>query len=349
MRVGRGVTTRVSGGGDHTEESDKGVGDSPRPSQGDWNFLTLGHRASELLWVTGQPWRDIPIDTFLKADVVSYHDCRLGFHSIKILGELLDHYAQPLPRRAQLTALSLNSGRVQDENKVSLLVGQRIDFQVIIPLNPLLGSAESPLAGRLMGGLQRLFKVHQVGRCLHIHGVPLSGGRVEEVGRGVDLQPQHKLACPEARVPVHGRPQSSGNLRRVFIPAVLCLVHIAAHRVHDGAVVPFHLAVGRRPILNSGCLVNQKQFVESTEKLVLEIPTLVRESLEGAPETREEIINRRLVGNLSRLGGKGDAFHPFGERVHHYHDILELITARGKGPRKPRCTLSMGAPPPHGT
>ena len=65
----------------------------------------------------------------------SYHDRRFGFHSIEIFGELLDHYARPLPRGAQLTVFSLNSGRVQDVNKVSLLVGPGIDFHVIIPVS----------------------------------------------------------------------------------------------------------------------------------------------------------------------------------------------------------------------
>ena len=109
-----------------------------------WNFLPLGHRAPELLSVMGHPKRDVPIDTFLKAVVVSNHDRRLGFHSIEILEELFDHYARPLPRGAQLTALSLNSGCIQDVNKLSLFVGSGIDFQVTIPLHPLLGSAEPP-------------------------------------------------------------------------------------------------------------------------------------------------------------------------------------------------------------
>ena len=74
----------------------------------------------------------------------SYQDRRLGFHSIEIWGELLDHYARPIPRMAQLMTLSLNSGRVQDVKKVSLLVGPEIDLEVIIPLHPLLGSAEPP-------------------------------------------------------------------------------------------------------------------------------------------------------------------------------------------------------------
>ena len=83
-------------------------------SRGYRNFLFLGYRAPELLSVTGQPQRDIPIDTFLKAVMVSYHDRHLGFYPIEILGELLHHYDRSLPRGAQHTALSLNSGRVQD-------------------------------------------------------------------------------------------------------------------------------------------------------------------------------------------------------------------------------------------
>ena len=46
--------------------------------------------------------------------------------------------------------------------------------------------------------------------------------------------PLHKLVGREAQFPVHGRPQSSGNLRHVFIPAVLCLlIDIAAQSVHE--------------------------------------------------------------------------------------------------------------------
>ena len=67
--------------------------------------------------------------------------------------------------------------------------------------------------------------------------------------------------------------------------------------------------------------VNLEQLVDSTENLALEIPPLVRENLEGAPETREEIIDLRRGVN---------------------QDIL--ITARGKSPRKSGCTLSMEAP-----
>ena len=69
-------------------------------SRGNWNFLPLGHRAPELLSVSGQPYRDIPIDTFIKAVVVSHNDRRLGFHSIETWGKLLDYYTRPLPRGA---------------------------------------------------------------------------------------------------------------------------------------------------------------------------------------------------------------------------------------------------------
>ena len=86
--------------------------------------------------------------------MVSYHDCRLGFHPIELRGELLDHYACPLQRGAQLTALPLNSGRVQNVHKVSLLEGPGIDFQDIIPLHPLLRSAK-PSPGGFMSSLQR--------------------------------------------------------------------------------------------------------------------------------------------------------------------------------------------------
>ena len=117
-------------------------------------------------------------------------------------------------------------------------------------------------------------------------------------------------------------------------PAVLCLVDITPHWVREGAVIPLHLTVGRRPIWSGASHVNLEQLADSTERLVLEIPPLVRENLEGAPETREEIIDCRRGGNLSRLGGQRDAFHRLGELVRHHQD--ELIIARGKGPRKSR-------------
>ena len=44
---------------------------------------------------------------------------------VEIWRELLDHYARPLPRGAQLTALSRDRGRVQDVNKVSSEVWNR--------------------------------------------------------------------------------------------------------------------------------------------------------------------------------------------------------------------------------
>ena len=57
------------------------------------------------------------------------------------------------------------------------------------------------------------------------------------------------------------------------------------------------------PLVDGASLVNLEQLADSTERLALEIPPLVRENLEGAPETREELIHRRRDGNLSRLGG----------------------------------------------
>ena len=74
--------------------------------------------------------------------------------------------------------------------------------------------------------------------------------------------------------------------------AVLCLVDIAPHRIHEGAVVPLHLAIGRQPIRSGVSLVNLEQLADSTEKLALEIP----------PETRKELIDRGRDGNPSRLG-----------------------------------------------
>ena len=56
-------------------------------------------------------------------------------------------------------------------------------------------------------------------------------------------------------------------------------------------------------LVDGASLVNLEQLTDSTEQLIFEIPHLVRENLEGAPETREEIIDRRCVGNLNRLGG----------------------------------------------
>ena len=75
---------------------------------------------------------------------------------------------------------------------------------------------------------------------------------------------------------------------------------MAPHRVYEGAVVPLHLTVGRRPIRSGSSLVNPEQLSDSTEMLALEIPSLVHENLERAPETNEELIDRR-GGNLSRL------------------------------------------------
>ena len=152
----------------------------------------------------------------------------------------------------------------------------------------------------------------------HVHKVPLSGGMVEEIGRSADIPSQHKLLGLEAIILVHDLLQSSGNLPQVLIPAVLCLVDIPQHCVHEGAVVPIHLAVGQRPIRSGASIVNLEQLADRTEKLAFKIPFLVRENLKGAP---------------------------FGELVHDQQNIL--ITARGKGPRKPRCTVSMGDP--HGT
>ena len=60
-------------------------------------------------------------------------------------------------------------------------------------------------------------------------------------------------------------------------PAVLYLVDITPHCVHEGAVVPIHLAVDRRPIRSGASLVNLEQHTDSTEKLAHEIPPLVRE------------------------------------------------------------------------
>ena len=87
------------------------------------------------------------------------------------------------------------------------------------------------------------------------------------------------------------------------------------------------------PLADGASLVNLEQLADSTERLVLEIPPLVRENLEGATEMRELIINRRRDGNLSRLGGKG---------MHSTHLVnWSTITMtnsfqQGKAPRKPR-------------
>ena len=54
----------------------------------------------------------------------------------------------------------------------------------------------------------------------------------------------------------------------------------------------------------------------------LEIPPLIRENLEGAAKTSEELIDGCLGGGLSRLGGQGDEFHPLGELVDHHQDVL---------------------------
>ena len=71
------------------------------------------------------------------------------------------------------------------------------------------------------------------------------------------------------------------------------------------------------PLADGASPVNLKQLADSTDKLALEIPPLVRENMEEAPP-------------------------PLGGLVRHHQDIL--ITARGKGHRKSRCTHCIGAP-----
>ena len=55
------------------------------------------------------------------------------------------------------------------------------------------------------------------------------------------------------------------------------------------------------PLADGASLVNLEQLTDSMEKLALEISPLVRENLEGAPETREELIDRRRDGNIIAL------------------------------------------------
>ena len=62
--------------------------------------------------------------------------------------------------------------------------------------------------------------------------------------------------------------QSFGNLSQVLISVVLCLVDVASHCVHEGAVVP----IGRPPIRSGASLVNLEQLEDSAEKVALEIP-----------------------------------------------------------------------------
>ena len=139
---------------------------------------------------------------------------------------------------------------------------------------------------------------------------------------------EHLNGFPEA-----GRTQGSLT-REVIIPGVLCLVDIAPHRVHEGVVVPLHLAVDRRLIRSGACLMNLEQLADSTEKLALEIPPLVRENLEGAPETREKLFDCCRGGNFSRLVGQGDAFHPLGELFHHQEDVLVAPCRTAQGSQK---------------
>ena len=122
-------------------------------------------------------------------------------------------------------------------------------------------------------------------------------------------------------------------LRQVFIPAVLCLINIAPHCVHEGVVVPIHLTVGRRPIWSVACFVYLEQLADSAEELTLEIPSLVRENLVRASKTRE-LIDCCRSGNLSCLGGQGDTFHPLGELVDHHQDILITPCCSGQGSQK---------------
>ena len=65
-----------------------------------------------------------------------------------------------------------------------------------------------------------------------------------------------------------------------------------------------------------------EQLADITEKFTLEIPPLIRKNLEGAPKTSEELIDSCHGGDLSRLGGQGDAFHLLGELVDHHQDVL---------------------------
>ena len=55
------------------------------------------------------------------------------------------------------------------------------------------------------------------------------------------------------------------------------------------------------PLVDGASLVNLEQLTDSMEKLAIEIPPLVHENLEGTPETREELIDRRRDGNIIAL------------------------------------------------
>ena len=137
LRLGRGVSIGVPRGWEDTGDSDEVP--PPSLSRDNINFLPLRHRAPEFLSVTGRPQRNIPIDTCLKAVVVSHQDRRLGFHSIEILVELHDHYARP-------------GNRLSSHN----------------PASPLLGREEPP-PGSLNGTPRMLLEHFGPGMTLRAH------------------------------------------------------------------------------------------------------------------------------------------------------------------------------------
>ena len=114
LGLGRGVSIGVPRGCEDTGDSDEGGGlPPPGLNRDNINFLPLRHRAPEFLSVTGRPQRNIPIDTFLKAVVVSHQDRILGFHSIEIWVELHAHYARPGNRLSSHNPASPLLGRAE--------------------------------------------------------------------------------------------------------------------------------------------------------------------------------------------------------------------------------------------
>ena len=87
-----------------------------------------------------------------------------------------------------------------------------------------------------------------------------------------------------------------------------------------------------------------EQLADIAEKFTLEIPPLIRENLEGAAKTSEELIDCCCGGGLSLWEGKGmnSTYLVNWSTITRTYSLPCVV--RGKGPRKSRCTLSIGAP-----
>ena len=74
--------------------------------------------------------------------------------------------------------------------------------------------------------------------------------------------------------------------------AVFCLGNRALHCVHEGVVVPFHLAVGQWSIRSGACLVNLEQLSDITEKFTL-----------GSSGTAAVLLSFWVPSRFSRIRG----------------------------------------------